>query len=73
MVLEKQLNRTLPDGVTVQSLVETENTVYVVVPHVPEGELTDSDLEQVAGGLFDKEENCNEASGVGNTWTIIAL
>ena len=52
-VLEKQLNKDLGD-VQVKAVVETPDTMYVVVPHVAkEGELTDADLEKVAGGFLD--------------------
>ena len=73
-VLEKQLNTSLPNDVSVKAVVETADTTYVVVPHIPgEGELSDTDLERVAGGLGDKEANCDEAPGVANTMTIINL
>jgi hypothetical protein len=53
MVLEKQLGQSL-GKLTVKSVVETPDTMYVVVPYVAaEGELSDSDLENVAGGLLD--------------------
>ena len=53
MVLEKQLGHNL-GKMTVKSVVETPDTMYVVVPYVTkEGELSDSDLEKVAGGMLD--------------------
>ena len=56
-VIEKQLNASLPAGVTVKAVVETADTAYVVVPHVAgEGELNDADLEKVAGGRHNKDE-----------------
>jgi hypothetical protein len=49
-VLEKQLGHTL-GKLTVKAVIETPDTMYVVVPHVAnEGELSDSELENVAGG-----------------------
>ena len=73
-VVEKQLNTSLPGDVTVKAVVESAETTYVIVPHVPgDGELSDTDLERVAGGLGDKEANCDEAPGVANTMTIINL
>lgn len=52
-VLEKQLNASL-GNIQVKAVVETPDTMYVVVPHVPkEGELSDADLEKVAGGFLD--------------------
>ena len=73
-VLETQFNVSLPQAVTVRSLVETADTAYIVVPHIPsQGELSDSDLERVAGGLGDKEANCQRSPGAANTMTIINL
>ncbi len=46
----------IPPGVTVQVLQETEDTLYLVLPHSPlgaEGELSDEALEKVAGGGTD--------------------
>ena len=55
-------------NVTVKTMVETADTAYVIVPHVPgEGELSDSDLEKVAGGFLDKNANCNNSPGAMNT------
>ena len=44
-----QLGQDLPDWLNVKAVEETADTVYVVVPHVPqEGEeLDDADLEKV--------------------------
>jgi hypothetical protein len=72
-VIEKQLNVSL-GGVALEALVETADTTYVVVPHVPaEGELSDSDLEKVAGGFLDKNANCNNSPGAMNTFVQINL
>jgi len=55
--IERQLNTSLPEDVTVKAVVETADTVYVVVPHVvEEGELDDADLEKVAGGRYTKDD-----------------
>jgi hypothetical protein len=51
-VLEKQLGHDL-GKLTVKSVIETSDTMYVVVPYVQkEGELSDADLENVAGGML---------------------
>jgi hypothetical protein len=56
-VLEKQFDTKLPKNLTVKAVVESPDTLYVVVPHIPqEGELHDADLEKVAGGMGDKYE-----------------
>jgi hypothetical protein len=71
-VIERQLNTSL-GGVTVKAVIETADTVYVVVPYIaPEGELTDTDLEKVAGGKNDIDAQCTvSGSGSQNTVTQI--
>ncbi len=72
-VIEKQLATSL--GATeIKAVVETATLAYVVVPHVPaEGELSDADLEKVAGGFLDKNAECNNSPGVMNTFVQINL
>lgn len=52
--LEQELGASLPAGVQVQVVEETANTVYLVLPQASSGgeggELSDQDLEAVAGG-----------------------
>src|SRR6218665_2419268 len=64
-VIETQLNNRLPDGLNVKVVEETGDTIFLRLPHtVVEGaELSDSDLEQVAGGKGDDTYTCNEAIG----------
>jgi hypothetical protein len=71
-VIERQLNTSL-GNVTVKAVIETADTVYVVVPYVaPEGELTDTDLEKIAGGKNDITAECTvSGSGSQNTVTQI--
>jgi hypothetical protein len=74
-VIERQLNTSL-GSVQVKAIVETADTAYVVVPHVArEGELSDADLEKVAGGKQDIKASCNVmgALAAGNTVTQINL
>jgi hypothetical protein len=74
-IIEKQLNTTL-GSVQVKAVVETADTTYVVIPHVAgEGELSDADLEKVAGGKQDINAQCNVmgALAAGNTVTQINL
>ena len=73
MILEKQLNTTLPSSMTVKAVEETADTVYVVVPFVPKSgqELSDNALEMVAGGF--KDNNCNSAKGGINTHVEVKL
>ena len=53
MVLSKQMNTELPATLKVLVLEETADTIYVIAPYIApkEGEeLSDTDLERVAGG-----------------------
>jgi hypothetical protein len=64
-VIARQLQTEVPAGVNVKVLEETADTMYIVVPYVAaEGaELSDSDLEAVAGGFADSTEyNCGQQS-----------
>ena len=51
-VLALQLNQQLPDALKVVVVQDTADTLHLVMPYLPkEGEeLSDSDLESVAGG-----------------------
>lgn len=74
-IIEKQLNTSLGKG-QVKAIAETADTHYVVVPYVAsEGELSDADLEKVAGGKQDIDASCNVigALAAGNTVTQINL
>ena len=76
-VIEKQLNTSL-GNVTVKAVADTADVIYVVVPHVPgEGELSDADLEKVAGGKQDIQAECTAlalgGAASGNTVTQINL
>ena len=70
-ILAKQMNQQLPDFLKVKVVQDTADTIYLVLPHVPkEGEeLSDADLEAVAGGkMDDKHEegntySCNDTVG----------
>ena len=75
-VIETQLNNKLPDGLNVKVVQETGDTIYLRLPHkITEGsELSDADLEQVAGGKgFGSDDTstttytCNESIGGFNT------
>ena len=63
-MLEKQFGKQIGKTVTAKAVVETAETLYVIVPHVTgEGELKDADLEKVAGGFADKYEvNCGDGA-----------
>jgi hypothetical protein len=52
-VIEQQLNRSLGD-VKVKALVETADTIYVVVPYVAgDGQLSEGELADLSGGNGD--------------------
>ena len=60
-VIYKQFGIQIPGNTKVQVLQETADQVYVVLPHVVESgaELSDADLEAVAGGhTIVKEAEC---------------
>ena len=67
-VVEMHLNNTLPENVTVEIVQESPSKIYIRLPHViaDGAELSDEDLEQVAGGK-DDTYSCNESIGGFNT------
>ena len=72
-VIERQL-ATSVGNTKVVAVADTADTYHIVVPYVAaEGELSDSDLEKVAGGLADKTANCNESPGAMNTFIQLNL
>ena len=76
-IIEKQLNTSL-GNVKVKAVADTADTTYVVIPHVAgEGELSDADLEKVAGGKQDIKAECTAlalgGAAAGNTVTQINL
>jgi nitrile hydratase alpha subunit len=52
--VEQELGTPLPEGVQIQAVEETPDTIYLVLPSSPAGAegggLSDRDLESVAGG-----------------------
>ena len=66
--LEQELGARLPKELRVMVVEETQDTIYLVLPSTPmagaEGvELSDQQLEEVAGGLSSWNEYCGGATG----------
>ena len=55
--IEREFGTRIPEGVNVHVHEQSENSLHLVVPQPPEGELSVEELERVAGGVvkvFDK-------------------
>jgi hypothetical protein len=66
LALERALATTLPEDLEVVLLQETDTKVYIVLPtQIPNetSELTDAELEEVAGGFFGVGESSALAGG----------
>lgn len=75
-VIETQLNNKLPENLNVKAVEESADTIYIRLPYVVKAgdELSDADLEQVAGGKGIASDDtqstsytCNDAKGGFNT------
>jgi len=73
-IIEKQLNTSL-GPLKIKAVAETADTAYVVVPYAAaEGQLSDADLEKVAGGKQDITASCDvTGAGMMNTVTQINM
>jgi hypothetical protein len=73
-IIEKQLNTSL-GPIKIKAVAETADTAYVVVPYAAaEGQLSDADLEKVAGGKQDITASCTQmGAGLMNTVTQINM
>jgi hypothetical protein len=66
--LEQELGRGLPEGVQVRAVEESANTIYLVLPSASAvgdqgGELSDQELEAVAGGVGGKYTDGDNTCG----------
>ena len=77
-LMEKQLGTAIPKSLNIKVLEETPDTYYIVLPaFAKEGaELSDSDLEKVAGGSTVKgNASCDDTRGcaIGVTVTDVSI
>ncbi len=49
-ILEEHLGKKLPSWLNIEVVEEKADTVYLIAPHVASKEMSDQDLEMVAGG-----------------------
>lgn len=66
-VIEQQFGINIPDNVDIEVVQDSASKVHIVLPHTVESgaELSDDDLEAVAGGANVKEANCDD--GIAST------
>ena len=67
-VVSMQLGQEIPDSLQIKVVQDTAEVMHMVLPYVPaEGaELSDADLEMVAGGKAnDTGYTCNDIKGIG--------
>ena len=73
-LMEKQLGTSIPKTVNVKVVEEANDTYYIVLPAMAKegAELSDSDLEKVAGGGTVKgNASCNNAQGSAIGVTVV--
>ena len=73
-LMEKQLGTAIPKSVNIKVIEEAADTYYVVLPaFAKEGsELSDSDLEKVAGGSTVKgNASCDNTQGCASGVTVV--
>ncbi len=76
-LMEKQLGTKIPATVNIKVLEETPDTYYIVLPYTPKegAELSDQDLEKVAGGSTkgSQTSTCSGSFGGFNTVVDVSL
>jgi hypothetical protein len=74
-LMEKQLGTVIPKSVNIKVLQEANDTYYIVLPALAKegAELSDADLEKVAGGGSTVKGNasCNNAQGSAIGVTVV--
>ena len=67
-VVSMQLGQDVPDSLQIKVVQDTAEVMHMVLPYVPEegAELSDADLEMVAGGKANESGyECNDIKGIG--------
>ena len=67
-VVSMQLGQEIPDSLKISVIQDTAASMHLVLPYIPEegAELSDADLEMVAGGKGnDAQYQCNDIKGIG--------
>ena len=59
----------VPDGMDVNVVENTDNTVHITMPAPPSGsmDLSDDELSNAAGGMADKQTGLNTTGRIGET------
>jgi hypothetical protein len=73
-LMEKQLGTAIPKSVNIKVLEEANDTYYIVLPATAKegAELSDADLEKVAGGGTVKgDASCDSAQGAAIGVTVV--
>lgn len=71
--VERELGMKLPEGIELRAVEETDRVIYLVVPRQPDPasrsrDLSDKELETVAGGAYD-HCICDSSHGC-DMWTM---
>ncbi len=72
-LMEKQLGTPIPASVNIKVIEETPDTYYIVLPAIAKegAELSDSDLEKVAGGGTVKGDASCTGMGLSTGTTVV--
>ncbi|KUO78714.1 MAG: hypothetical protein APF81_20170 [Desulfosporosinus sp. BRH_c37] len=68
--LENEFGVIIPDNLQIKIHQETKNTLHLIVPELDTLELTDDQLNQVAGGFSSNFDNYCVAYGVPGAWNF---
>lgn len=68
--LENEFNVVIPDTLKIEVHLETKNTLHLIVPERDTLELSDDQLDQVAGGVAPANMDFTVAYGVPGAWNF---